>query len=106
MEVKVAWRELTDQDDHTRYYVREALIAGEDGYNYTIATMGLVGLHIMQKTATFPQWIWSTFEHIDNVSGSHPSFNNGTNDPPSLIVDNQPAGYNYEPNGVTTPIPS
>lgn len=105
MEVKAAWRELTDQDDHTRYYVREALIAGEDGYNYTIAAMGLVGLHIMQKTATFPQWIWSTFEHIDNVSGSHPSFNNGTNDPPSLIVDNQPAGYNYEPNGVQLPFP-
>jgi hypothetical protein len=29
--------------------------------------MGLVGLHIAQKTARAPQWIWSTFEQIDNV---------------------------------------
>src|SRR6202042_1818553 len=30
-------------------------------------TMGLIGLHIAQKTATRPQWIWSTFEHVDTV---------------------------------------
>jgi cytochrome c len=30
----------------------------------------------MHKTASAPQWIWSTFEQIDNVSGAHPSFHN------------------------------
>lgn len=30
------------------------------------ATVGLVGLHIVHKTASAPQWIWSTFEHVDN----------------------------------------
>jgi hypothetical protein len=29
--------------------------------------VGLVGLHIVQKTPTRPQWIWSSFEHVDNV---------------------------------------
>ena len=30
--------------------------------------MGMVGIHIVQKTPFAPQWIWSTFEQIDNVS--------------------------------------
>ncbi|HWT04755.1 MAG TPA: hypothetical protein VN224_03285, partial [Xanthomonadales bacterium] len=29
--------------------------------------MALVGLHIVHKTASAPQWIWSTFEHVDNA---------------------------------------
>ena len=28
-------------------------------------TVGLIGLHIVQKTATRPQWIWSSFEQAD-----------------------------------------
>ena len=99
LELKGAWRELTDDDDPDRYYSVEALIANEDG-DYVTATMGLVGLHIMQKTEIFPQWIWSTFEHVDNVSGSHPSFNNGTDIPASIEVDGVPQGDregNFQP---------
>jgi hypothetical protein len=96
LELKGAWRQLTDEDDHDRYYVVEAIIKGEDG-TYAPQTMGLVGLHIMQKTEIFPQWIWSTFEHVDNVSGVHPSFNNGTDEPASLMDGDQPRGYNREP---------
>jgi hypothetical protein len=29
--------------------------------------VGLVGLHIVHKTTSAPQWVWSTFEHVDNV---------------------------------------
>jgi hypothetical protein len=29
--------------------------------------MGLVGLHIVMKTAQLPQWLWATFEHVDNA---------------------------------------
>jgi len=29
--------------------------------------MGLVGLHFVQKTPMRPQWVWSSFEQIDNV---------------------------------------
>jgi cytochrome c len=36
--------------------------------------MGLVGLHIVQKTPSAPQWIWATFEHTGNVEGTDPSF--------------------------------
>ena len=30
-------------------------------------TLGLVGIHIGHKTAGSPQWVWSTFEQVDNV---------------------------------------
>jgi hypothetical protein len=32
-----------------------------------VQTLGLVGLHIVHKTDTEPQWIWSTFEHVNNA---------------------------------------
>src|SRR5262249_36642690 len=51
--------------------------------------MGLVGFHIAHKTAPFREWVWSTFEQVDNVqlgpgapSGAKPSYNNGTGTPP------------------------
>jgi hypothetical protein len=45
--------------------------------------VALVALHFVYKTPSRPQWIWSTFEHADNVpeSGESPrtghTFNNG-----------------------------
>ena len=30
-------------------------------------TVGLIGLHIAQKTPSRPQWIWSSFEQDDTV---------------------------------------
>ena len=29
--------------------------------------LGLVGLHIVMKTAQFPQWLWATFEQMNNA---------------------------------------
>lgn len=70
MEIKAAWRILTEQDDHSRYYTSDAVIFEPDSGSCTEATMGLIGLHIVHKNFNAPQWVWSTFEHIDNV----PSF--------------------------------
>ena len=47
--------------------------------------VALVGLHFVHKTKSRPQWIWTTFEHIDNVPdpdqdptpGKTYTFNNG-----------------------------
>jgi cytochrome c len=33
--------------------------------------MGLAGWHLMTRTASAPQWIWSTFEQVDNVVATH-----------------------------------
>ena len=74
--VKAAWRPLTDADTpavRARYYVESAeivdaaktLAAGR--IVCTRADVALVGLHIVIKTKSRPQWVWSTFEHVDNV---------------------------------------
>jgi hypothetical protein len=75
IELKASWRILQPEkgDDTTRYYHRRATIYvpaenSASGQAMCIpALVGLVGLHILHKTETFPQWIWSTFEHVDNV---------------------------------------
>ena len=75
--VKAAWRELTDADSpavRARYYVvRDAEIV-DVGKSVAAGRIvcskndvALVGFHIMIKTRYRPQWLWSTFEHVDNV---------------------------------------
>lgn len=77
--VKAAWRPLTSADPPSakaRAYVERAeivdvartLAAGHVVCSET--DVALVGLHIAIKTADRPQWIWSTFEQVDNVPPS------------------------------------
>ncbi len=74
--VKAAWRPLTAADTpavRARYYVENAEIAdvaktlATGRVVCTRAEVALVGLHIVIKTKSRPQWIWTTFEHVDNV---------------------------------------
>lgn len=71
IEVKAAWRIMTPADNQNRYYTMPAMVRVGDGERK--ATVGLVGLHIIVKTPNAPQWIWSTFEQIDNVPGVTPA---------------------------------
>ena len=84
-ELKFAWKVLTKgKDDFSRFYTTPAVIIdqGPDGGQVERnVTVGLVGMHIGHKTQTSPQWIWSTFEQVDNLSTDqvahpnlHPSF--------------------------------
>lgn len=70
IELKLAWRVLDPaKDDFSRYLTQPAYVATGPGQPaWTPVTVGLVGFHIAQKTETSPQWIWSTFEHVDNVA--------------------------------------
>ncbi len=75
--VKASWRLMTDADPlavRARYYivkdaevvdVTRSLEAGR--IVCSKGDVGLVGFHIMIKTRYRPQWLWSTFEHVDNV---------------------------------------
>lgn len=60
--------------------------------NCTIQLMGMVGMHIMVVTPTFPQWVWATFEQVDNVTGPHASY---FTPPASQFTLNN--GYSYMP---------
>lgn len=70
IEIKLAWRVLDpSKDDFGRYLTQPAyVVSGPGEPAWTAVTAGLVGFHIAQKTETSPQWIWSTFEHVDNVA--------------------------------------
>lgn len=71
IELKLAWRILDPKtDDFSRYLTQPAYLptrARGTKPTWTPVTVGLVGFHIAQKTETAPQWIWSTFEHVDNL---------------------------------------
>lgn len=76
IEMKAAWRILTDPSQNSRYLTTQAVLVNQAGACST-ATMGLVGLHIIHKTVSQPQFIWATFEHVDNVPPVAPAtFNN------------------------------
>lgn len=74
--VKAAWRPLTSLDSaavRARYYVESANVVDvaqtlAAGHVVCAKTdLALVGLHIAIKTKARPQWVWSSFEHVDNV---------------------------------------
>jgi hypothetical protein len=76
IELKAAWRDLSSltASARNRYFWVDAHLVDPDTGHCITKPMGLVGLHIVQKTANRPEWIWSSFEHVDNLDGSSPSF--------------------------------
>ena len=101
--VKAAWRISTPKDDAKRFYAINAQVYDATKQACTPATVLLVGLHIGHKIDPFSEWVWSTFEQVDNVppdadvtpKPSPPpngySFNNGTASPKT------DGGYDYKP---------
>ena len=74
-----------------RYYVIQAQVYDPNQKTCTSQPMGLVGFHLVQKLQNFQEWIWSTFEQVDNVQpgpgapkGTPLSFNNGASQPPTI----------------------
>src|SRR5260370_4796581 len=110
IEVKAAWRDLTKVDPkwRSRFYTERALVVEPDTCTKSSSgriqdcvcdemTVGLVGFHIAHKTAKFPQWVWSTFEQVDNLgedtpADMPPSYYNGAHANPA-----DHPGYSYQP---------
>ena len=74
--IKAAWLPMSEAEARAargRYYLETAEIvdvartlkAGR--VVCSKSAVALVGLHIAIKTLSRPQWVWSTFEHVDNV---------------------------------------
>jgi hypothetical protein len=88
-EIKLAWKILVEDsdpnhypDDSGRYLTLSALIPDPSSAGGTKKVkVGLVGMHIAHKAASSKQWIWATFEQVDNLEvdavahpNTHPSF--------------------------------
>lgn len=108
IEIKAAWRIIDRNagDDPSRYYTMPAQIAvaGDlvrGGRSFCrSALVGLVGMHIIQRNPDFatngalhPQWIWATFEHVDNAPDAQApcSVRDGCGLPNPSVWINQPS---------------
>lgn len=70
--IKAAWREVSPAEEKL-FHTVTACLCDKDKQGRMVnchkQRMGLVGFHITQKTPSAPQWIWSTFEQVNNVPG-------------------------------------
>lgn len=67
IELKFAWKEIVPgKDFEDRYFTKTAYVLEADGKLKKVK-VGLIGMHIGTKTVSSPQWIWATFEHVDNL---------------------------------------
>jgi hypothetical protein len=103
--VKSAWIEMDGvAADRTTFYTRQAWVQDPETPTCRNVTVGLVGLHIVHKTPTMPQWIWASFEHVKNapLSSAAPmpgfTFHDGSANP-------MPAGPPAPPDPPNPPVP-
>lgn len=74
IEIKLAWKEMGPNDDRSRFYVTKVKVGlaepykpGDNQQPTRTLDAGLVGMHISMHTRSSPEWVWATFEQIDNV---------------------------------------
>src|SRR5262245_26060390 len=66
--IKSAWVEMRDSTpDPSRFYVRSAWVQDPSTGKCKQSSVGLVGLHIVHKTKFSQQWVWTSFEHVENA---------------------------------------
>jgi hypothetical protein len=70
--IKVSWKILDSEAEKRRFHTVDAVISmlpehGSTQRRCVRKTLGLVGFHVMHKTVSRLQWIWTSFEHVDNV---------------------------------------
>lgn len=73
-ELKAAWRILTGKPQlYSRYLTSVTWLQRPDTGECSQEVVGLVGLHIIHKTESLPDFVWTTFEHVDNVPDGGPN---------------------------------
>src|SRR5262249_36859493 len=74
---KASWIELPDPSRWPYFKISKAYVVNPDSSGLPrLVTVGLVGLHIIHKTAKSPQFIWATFEHVNNAPSTADIKNN------------------------------
>lgn len=98
--VKSAWVEMSPTlANASHFYRRTAWLQDPLDQTCRQAQVGLVGLHLVRKTPSRPQWVWASFEQTDNVPDPDQpadskgyTFNNGN---PNQPMQPLPAGSPY-----------
>ena len=71
--IKAAWKVLTPEEEKSgRFHMARGFLFTPTSSNVQSTCagpvpIGLVGLHIVQKTDGFKKWIWATFEQVDTT---------------------------------------
>jgi len=70
IEIKSAWRDMTcGSVDPTRYHTAHAVYYESNANPPSrVGNFGLIGLHILRKMKNYPAFIYTTFEHVDNLN--------------------------------------
>lgn len=79
--IKTAWRIMIvesdplkpwrREDDLSRYYTTVANVENAVTGKVEEKIVGLVGMHVVVRTTQFPEGLWSTFSHVDNLDAPH-----------------------------------
>lgn len=68
VELKTAWKILTaDEIAGKTFYTTQGAVKSPGKDCRKNVALGLVGMHIIVKTPTHPEFIWGTFEHRNNA---------------------------------------
>lgn len=68
LSIQAAWKVLDEAEIKAkRYFMVQNAMVDTGGLGMQQVTLGLLGMHIAHKTETAPQWVWATFEHVDNI---------------------------------------
>lgn len=118
IKVKAAWKVMgppgsKQPDDPTKFYTTDALVFDPVSNDCSKQTLGLVGLHIVMKTKQLPQWLWATFEHVDNapdqatgaVQGKQYNFFNASCSPTPCATNQHPDKGSMIPTQVVRVVP-
>jgi hypothetical protein len=73
--IKVSWKVIESQKEKQKFHTVDALVlmprhdekVDKSEPPCLRKTLGLVGFHVGHKTVNRRQWIWTSFEHVDNV---------------------------------------
>jgi hypothetical protein len=70
--VKTSWKVL-GPNEAEKFHTIDGLIYTPEKKNPAVAAscvtkkLGMIGFHVGHKTEFAPQWVWTTFEHVNNV---------------------------------------
>jgi hypothetical protein len=85
IEIKAAWRQLTKPEAASGRFFTQTVIfyTGQVGSQmYNNAVYGLIALHIIHKTKSFPAFVFATWEQADNYDDTN------NENPENLSFDN------------------